>query len=151
MRRRGENDLIALLEDDPHVTDIINRTLGDFGFRTVTFFNATDFWRDVGQHAPVLCIIDLNLPDADGIDVVDGIRGQMSCGILILTGRDSLSERVRGLECGADDYIVKPFEPRELVALCTQHTQALPAGYCETNPANGTLPGVGFRCVDQYP
>ncbi len=116
MRRRGENDLIALLEDDPHVTDIINRTLGDFGFRTVTFFNATDFWRDVGQHAPVLCIIDLNLPDADGIDVVDGIRGQMSCGILILTGRDSLSERVRGLECGADDYIVKPFEPRELVA-----------------------------------
>lgn len=108
--------LIALLEDDPDVTDIIRRTLNEFGFTTTTFLNATEFLREVGNAVPVLCIIDLNLPDADGLDVVDVIRREMSCGILILTSRISLAERVIGLERGADDYLLKPFDPRELVA-----------------------------------
>jgi len=65
---------------------------------------------------PDLCIIDLGLPDMDGIEAMQRVRGQSSCGILILTGRAHVSDRVMGLELGADDYVLKPFEPRELVA-----------------------------------
>jgi two-component system OmpR family response regulator len=63
-----------------------------------------------------LCIIDLGLPDMDGIEVMQRVRAQSACGILILTGRAHISDRVMGLELGADDYMLKPFEPRELVA-----------------------------------
>ena len=65
---------------------------------------------------PDLCIIDLGLPDMDGIELMQRVRAQSSCGILILTGRAYVSDRVMGLELGADDYVLKPFEPRELVA-----------------------------------
>ena len=65
---------------------------------------------------PDLCIVDLGLPDADGLDVVRELQARYDCGVMVLTGRGYLSDRVMGLELGADDYIVKPFEPRELVA-----------------------------------
>src|SRR5690606_41990434 len=57
-----------------------------------------------------------SLPDMDGIEAMQKVRTQTSCGILILTGRAHVSDRVMGLELGADDYMLKPFEPRELVA-----------------------------------
>jgi two-component system OmpR family response regulator len=63
-----------------------------------------------------LCIVDLGLPDADGMDVVRELQARYACGVMVLTGRGYLSDRVMGLELGADDYVVKPFEPRELVA-----------------------------------
>jgi DNA-binding response OmpR family regulator len=116
MERTTEGALVALLEDEPQVATIIQRTLTDFGFRTVVYPNANHFLSDIVRQRPALCIVDLNLPDADGIEVVEKVKNGMSCGILILTSRISLDERVQGLECGADDYITKPFDPRELVA-----------------------------------
>jgi DNA-binding response OmpR family regulator len=65
---------------------------------------------------PELAILDLGLPDMDGLQVLRLLQEQHPCAALILTGRDGLTDRVLGLELGADDYLVKPFEPRELVA-----------------------------------
>ena len=107
---------IAIVEDDPDVAKIIEQVLGDFGFRTVWCRSASDLLRRLRTLSPDLCIIDLGLPDMDGIEAMQRIRAQSPCGIMILTGRAHVSDRVMGLELGADDYMLKPFEPRELVA-----------------------------------
>ena len=108
--------LIAIVEDDPDVARIIEQVLGDFGFRTSWCRSAGDLLRRLRTLGPDLCIIDLGLPDMDGLEVMQRVRAQSACGILILTGRAHVSDRVMGLELGADDYMLKPFEPRELVA-----------------------------------
>ena len=107
---------IAIVEDDPDVAKIIEQVLGDFGFRTVWCRSASDLLRRLRTLSPDLCIIDVGLRDMDGIEAMQRVKAQSACGILILTGRAHVSDRVMGLELGADDYIVKPFEPRELVA-----------------------------------
>lgn len=113
---QGTRKLIAIVEDDADVARIIVQVLGDFSFRTVWCRNAADLLRQLRSIVPDLCIIDLSLPDMDGIDLMQRVRAQSSCGILIVTGRAYVSDRVMGLELGADDYMLKPFEPRELVA-----------------------------------
>ena len=111
-----EGTTIAIVEDDPDVAKIIEQVLGDFGFRTVWCRSASDLLRRLRTLSPDLCIIDLGLPDMDGIEAMQRVKAQSACGILILTGRAHVSDRVMGLELGADDYMLKPFEPRELVA-----------------------------------
>ena len=116
MRDNETDRLIAIVEDDPDVAKIIEQVLADFGFRTAWCRSAGDLLRRLRTLTPDLCIIDLGLPDMDGIEVMQRVRAQSACGIVILTGRAHVSDRVMGLELGADDYILKPFEPRELVA-----------------------------------
>jgi DNA-binding response OmpR family regulator len=116
MKDNESQKLIAIVEDDPDVARIIEQVLRDFGFRTTWSRSATDLLRRLRTLAPDLCIIDLGLPDMDGLDVMQRVRSQSACGIVILTGRAHVSDRVMGLELGADDYVLKPFEPRELVA-----------------------------------
>ena len=116
MKDNESAKLIAIVEDDPDVAKIIEQVLGDFGFRTVWCRSAGDLLRRLRNLSPDLCIIDLGLPDMDGIEAMQRVRAQSPCGILILTGRAHVSDRVMGLELGADDYMLKPFEPRELVA-----------------------------------
>lgn len=108
--------LIVIVEDDPDVAKTIEHVLADFGFRTLWCRSAGDLFRRLRQQSPDLCIIDLGLPDMDGIEVMQRVRAVSPCGLLILTGRAHVSDRVMGLELGADDYVIKPFEPRELVA-----------------------------------
>ena len=144
--------LIAIVEDDPDVARTIEQVLGDFGFRTVWCRNAGELLRRLRQTAPDLCIVDLGLPDMDGLEVMQRVRAQSPCGILILTGRAHVSDRVMGLELGADDYVLKPFEPRELVArvrsilrrreqLADESSQLAEfAGWC-FNLGNNTLQG----------
>ncbi len=108
--------LIAIVEDDPDVARIIEQVLRDFSLRTVWYRSGGDLLRRLRNLSPDLCIIDLGLPDMDGLEAMQRVRSQSTCGILILTGRAHVSDRVMGLELGADDYVLKPFEPRELVA-----------------------------------
>ena len=114
--QRPSQELIAIVEDDPAVARVIEQVLAEFSFRTVWCRNATDLLERLASLGPDLCIVDLGLPDMDGIELMQRVRAQSSCGILILTGRSYVSDRVMGLEMGADDYVLKPFEPRELVA-----------------------------------
>jgi two-component system, OmpR family, response regulator len=108
--------LVFIVDDDREVAQTIERTLQGFSFATQHCRNAAELMRRLRGQAPDLCIIDLGLPDIDGMTLMQHVRGVSNCGVLILTGRSHVSDRVMGLELGADDYMLKPFEPRELVA-----------------------------------
>lgn len=107
--------LVYLVEDDPDVIALIKRTLTQQGLETEAFHKLADFRRALKRRIPDLCLVDLSLPDGDGLSVVTSDLPP-SVPRIIVTGRGHLTDRVVGLEIGADDYIVKPFEPRELAA-----------------------------------
>lgn len=107
---------ILIVDDDRQIASNIESYLDGFGFQCESARTAADFMRKLKQVNPALCIVDLGLPDIDGMDLVREIKANSSAGVLILTGRSHVSDKVMGLEIGADDYMVKPFDPRELVA-----------------------------------
>jgi len=109
---------ILLVEDDTVLGDGLSRSLADWGF-DVTLAETGAFADSALSTQPYdLVILDLGLPDMDGRDVLRQLRGryQSAIPVLILTARDGLNDRVGGLELGADDYMTKPFELRELEA-----------------------------------
>lgn len=108
--------LIYVVEDDEEVARLVSRSLEEFGHPVQCFHNGASVLRRLQTERPDLCVVDLGLPDMDGIELIRQIGSLTSCGILILTGRGHTIDRVMGLELGGDDYVVKPFEPRELVA-----------------------------------
>jgi two-component system, OmpR family, response regulator len=108
--------LIYVVEDDDAIAKLVVAALHEFGFATEAFRNGATVLRRLRTERPDLCVVDLGLPDMDGIDLVRQIASLSSSGVLILTGRGHTVDRVMGLELGGDDYMVKPFEPRELVA-----------------------------------
>ncbi len=108
--------LIQVLEDEPEIGRLICSTLSEYGFRCELSGSGRQFLARSRLTNPDLCIIDLGLPDMDGMQVVRELQEKLPCAVLILTGRNGVTDRVLGLELGADDYLVKPFEPRELVA-----------------------------------
>lgn len=107
---------VFVVEDDPDVARQVARTLQEFEFVTQEFRDGAAVLRRLATERPDLCIVDLGLPDMDGMELVREIARRCDCGVLILTGRGYTADRVMGLEGGGDDYVVKPFEPRELVA-----------------------------------
>jgi DNA-binding response OmpR family regulator len=108
--------LIYIIEDDDAINRLVVMALHDFGFATESFRSGATVLRRLHTERPDLCIVDLGLPDMDGIDLVRQIGTLSNAGVLILTGRAHPVDRVMGLELGGDDYVTKPFEPRELVA-----------------------------------
>ena len=143
---------ILIVDDDRQIASSIESYLVTYGFQCETARNATEFLRKLKSMNPALCIIDLGLPDIDGMDLVREIKSQSTAGVMILTGRSHVSDKVMGLEIGADDYMVKPFDPRELVAriksVLRRQTEAPQLSSCEEiasfhqwhfNLANNTL------------
>ncbi|MGB4467661.1 MAG: response regulator transcription factor [Azovibrio sp.] len=110
------SSLIFIVEDDRDVARTMELALQSFSFTTQCCRNGAELMRRLRTQTPDLCIIDLGLPDMDGMNVMQHVRSISDCGILIVSGRTHVSDRVMGLELGADDYMVKPFEARELVA-----------------------------------
>ena len=108
--------LIYLLEDDLDISRLIERALARHGMEVRCFRRLADFEREIERQLPDLCLIDLSLPDGDGLYQINDRKLPASVPRVIVTGRGSLTDKVVGLEIGADDYIVKPFEPREMVA-----------------------------------
>lgn len=111
--------LIAVVDDEPDIVELVTLHLNRSGYRTKGFPDATSFLRFTASHVPDLVVLDLMLPDMDGLDVCREIRGNprlQHVPVLMLTARSEELDRVLGLETGADDYVSKPFSPRELVA-----------------------------------
>lgn len=106
---------IYIIEDEADLGQLISRTLQKYNFQTRVFEGGLPALNAVQTEPPALCFVDLNLPDIDGIELVKQLK-QHDVGLIIVSGRDELSDRILGLELGADDYVTKPFEPRELVA-----------------------------------
>jgi len=111
-------DLVFVLEDEEDVARTMCDALRKFDYDTEQFSRGHEVLRRVMHKKPALCIVDLGLPDLDGLDVVRRLQ-ESGVATIVVTGRGDVTDRVLGLELGADDYIVKPFEPRELVARVT--------------------------------
>ncbi len=111
-----ERGTILVVDDEPNIADLVELYLRREGFRVVQAASGTDALRSVGDHRPRLVILDVGLPDIDGLEVCRRLRQTSSIPVIFLTARDTEVDRVLGLELGADDYVTKPFSPAELVA-----------------------------------
>ncbi|MEA2842595.1 MAG: two-component system, OmpR family, response regulator, partial [Actinomycetota bacterium] len=108
---------IVVVEDDPNIADLVELYLRQEGFRVVQAADGDTGLEAVRSQRPRLVILDVGLPGGiDGLEVCRRLRADTDVPILMLTARDGEIDRVLGLELGADDYVTKPFAPRELVA-----------------------------------
>jgi DNA-binding response OmpR family regulator len=108
---------VVVIEDDPHIADLVDLYLRRDGYRVLLADDGEKGLATFRQEDPCIVILDVGLPGPrDGFDVCRDIRARSSVPVLFLTARDDEVDRVLGLELGADDYLVKPFSPRELVA-----------------------------------
>lgn len=107
---------ILVIEDEPDIADFIKRGLLFKGFEVLVASTGNQGLELAHDNNPDMVILDLMLPDSDGIDICRELRKSGNMGIIILTARTVVGERVRGLEAGADDYLPKPFAFEELLA-----------------------------------
>src|SRR6266576_659692 len=107
---------ILLVEDEPSVGELVRGYLGRDGYRVLWVRSGEEGLAELERHPVRIVILDIGLPGMDGFDVCRAIRGRSQVPILMLTARDEEPDRVVGLEVGADDYLTKPFSPRELAA-----------------------------------
>jgi two-component system, OmpR family, alkaline phosphatase synthesis response regulator PhoP len=110
------NELILVVDDEPKIVRLARDYLERSNFRVLPAADGVSALAAARQEKPDLVILDLNLPGLDGLDVCRALRRESSVPIIMLTARAEELDRLLGLELGADDYIVKPFSPRELVA-----------------------------------
>lgn len=109
-------DTIFVLDDDENINLIVSRALSDNGYHVKSFLAGPELIDELNRSLPQLIILDLILPGMDGLDVLRKIRKVADIPIVMLTSRSEEIDRIVGLELGADDYVVKPFSVRELVA-----------------------------------
>ena len=110
-------ELILLVDDEPNIIELAQLYLEREGYRIITASDGKTALEVVDRERPVLMVLDLMMPEVDGLEVCRTLRGKKDpVAILMLTARDEDIDKILGLELGADDYLTKPFNPRELVA-----------------------------------
>jgi two-component system response regulator ResD len=109
--------LIMVVEDEPNIGALVRTYLERAGFRAMWVRSGEEALAELGRHSVKLVVLDIGLPGIDGFEVCRRIEGRVP--VIMLTARDELPDRIAGLELGADDYVVKPFSPRELTARIT--------------------------------
>ena len=107
---------VYIVDDERDVGVLLDNALQEAGYATQSFVLGHDLLRQLRRRTPDVCIVDLGLPDIDGLELLKQIRNVSDIATIVLTIRSHPSDRILGLELGADDYVVKPFEPREVVA-----------------------------------
>src|SRR5918995_4727798 len=107
---------VLVVDDEPKIVQLARDYLEHAGFAVLAAGDGRSALQAVRTRRPDLIVLDLGLPDVDGLDVTRTIRAEGSIPIVMLTARDDELDKLLGLELGADDYITKPFSPRELVA-----------------------------------
>jgi DNA-binding response OmpR family regulator len=107
---------VLVVEDEPSISSFVSLYLKNAGYKVKAVASGADALAQVEAEEPALVVLDLMLPDIDGIEVCRRIRQRRDIPILMLTARDEDIDKIIGLEVGADDYMTKPFNPRELVA-----------------------------------
>jgi two-component system, OmpR family, response regulator len=110
---------ILIVDDDPHIRQLLSFALAKAGHATLEAEDGEEALAAVAANAPDLVVLDINMPKIDGLEVCRRLRGEGDLPILFLSSRDDEIDRVLGIELGADDYVVKPFSPREVVARVT--------------------------------
>ena len=111
-----ERDTILVVDDEPMVREVLAQYLEGDGFAVVEAGDGEDAISKITEHQVKMVLLDLMLPKRNGLDVLKFIRSTSELPVILLTARGEEADRVRGLEAGADDYVVKPFSAREVVA-----------------------------------
>jgi two-component system, OmpR family, response regulator len=111
-----KTSLIYILEDDPDVSRVLERVLAGNGYTVVCCPDVLGFTQQLAMQKPDLCIVDLSLPDGDGLSLLKDGRLLHDVAVIVVSGRSGLGDKLLSFESGADDYVVKPIEPLELVA-----------------------------------
>ncbi len=107
---------ILIVDDDREIRSLLADYLESNGYRALTAMDGAVMWKTLEETRPDLIVLDLNLPGDDGLTLCRKLRGQSNIPVIMLTARNEPLDRILGLEMGADDYLPKPFEPRELLA-----------------------------------
>lgn len=107
---------ILVVDDDPHIRDVIKFALEKAGMQTLLAKDGADALRQFERSDADLVVLDINMPELDGLEVCKAIRKSSDVPVLFLSSRDEEVDRIIGLEIGGDDYVTKPFSPRELLA-----------------------------------
>ena len=110
------NKTILIIDDDKKLNNLLSDYFSKFGFKVTTVTHPDEGLKILKRELPDIIILDIMLPKMDGFEVCKEIRKEYSVPIIMLTARGEVTDRIVGLELGADDYLPKPFEPRELVA-----------------------------------
>jgi two-component system OmpR family response regulator len=129
MAAMDTNSHILVVDDDREIRTLLAEYLDANGFRTLTATNGADMRKVLEESRVDLIVLDLTLPGEDGLTLCRNLRSQSNVPVIMLTARGEPLDRILGLEMGADDYLAKPFEPRELFARIRsvlRRTQALP-------------------------
>jgi two-component system, OmpR family, response regulator len=134
---------ILVVDDDPHIRQLLVFALAKAGLAAREAKDGEEALAMVAEQAPDLMILDINMPRLDGLEVCRRLRPETPTPILFLSSRDDEIDRVVGIELGGDDYVVKPFSPREVVArvmAILRRTQGAPSA-AATAPASGLAQG----------
>ena len=107
---------VLIIDDEPQLLRALRITIAARGYEVRTVADGRRALGDAASHPPDLVILDLGLPDMDGVDVINGLRGWTSVPIIVLSGRTGSEDKVEALDAGADDYVTKPFGVDELLA-----------------------------------
>nr|WP_319384233.1 response regulator transcription factor [uncultured Roseibium sp.] len=107
---------VFIVDDEPEIGQLLCEAMSHFDMTGETFSTGSSMLAALANESPDACIVDLGLPDMEGMALINEIRRTSSVPIIVLSARGHSTDRVMGLELGADDYVVKPFDPREVVA-----------------------------------
>ena len=122
---------ILIADDDPQILRALKVTLGARGYEIVTASNGSAALSQAINHHPDLVMLDLGMPELNGIEVIEGLRGWTQVPILVVSGRTDAADKVEALDAGADDYVTKPFAIDELLARIRALTRRLPSAGAE--------------------
>ncbi|MHB9134079.1 MAG: response regulator transcription factor [Armatimonadota bacterium] len=131
---------ILVVDDEQSILDVVQYNLVKGGYEVVTANNGEQAVRLAHQHHPDLAVLDVTMPGMDGLEVCGKLRHDLGTPVILLTARDSEIDKIVGLEIGADDYVTKPFSPRELMARIkavlrrAKSSAAAPSGRLEFGP-----------------
>jgi len=107
---------IAIVEDEPSISSVVSLYLTRAGYSVICYSNGLEAINSFNSQLPELIILDVMLPGLDGFSIIKQLRDRSEIPIILLTSRTEETDRIAGLELGADDYVVKPFSPQELVS-----------------------------------
>ena len=116
----GTRSRVLVVDDEPMVLEVVTTYLERDGYSVATASTGKEALVALDRHRPDLVVLDVMLPEIDGFDLLGRIRRSSDLPVILLTARTEEPDRVLGLELGADDYVVKPFSPRELAPGCPQ-------------------------------
>ena len=138
---------ILVVDDEPHIRRLLNGTLARAGYRVAEAASGRQALEAIGEAQPDVVLLDLGLPDRDGLELIPAIRKQSKAAILVVSARDATEHKVTALDLGAVDYVTKPFDTEELLA----RVRAALRGRigADGGKASVTASGVTFDLIDR--